>query len=55
MSNSEKYSGPLEGHLRVDSDFNGLAFNLQEGLFIPDTDEVELELPNMPFVIEEDV
>lgn len=54
MESSDQPSRPLEGHIRVDVDFGGLAFNLQQGIFIPDSDEPDLMDPSTPFIIEGD-
>lgn len=52
MDGSDQTSRPLEGHIRVDVDFGGLAFNLQQGLFIPDSDTPEFVDPLAPVIIE---
>jgi len=54
MECSENVSVPLEGHIRVDVDFGGLAFNLQQGIFMPDDGNVELKDPLAPFYVEGD-
>lgn len=54
MDDSDAASRPLESHVRVDADFGGLAFNLQQGLFIPDDGEPDIKDPMAPFYLEGD-